>query len=231
MEIFNKILAAEYDFNAIGQFFKNLWNGSFTGKVEALWDKLWGMVSVIHPFVAYILLALALVELLFGKRLLGLQKFLGMFVLGYAATMVYLVPVLADLHGIFADFGWIVGIVLGIVAILLRKVLYMVIYIVACAYIPYYLVFSGTLVASFANNPIFAGAAAAVVVILVLILRKWVEMLGLSALGAYCITAILGGKLGLLDLIPLDGTIVSLVVFGVLTLIGFIIQIKTRKRY
>jgi len=231
MEFLNKVLAAEYDFGAIGQFFKNLWNGSFTGKVEALWDSLWGMVSVIHPFVAYILLALALVELLFGKRLLGVQKFLGAFLLGYAATVVYLVPVLADLHAVFADFGWIVGIVVGIIAILLRKVLYMVVYIVAFAYIPYYLVYSGALVASFAENMIFAGAAAAVVVLLAILLRKWVEMLGLSALGAYCITKVLDVKLGVIDMIPFDGMIVGLAMVGVLTLIGFIIQVKTRKRY
>ncbi len=231
MEFFNKVLAAEYDFSAIGQFFKNLFNGSFTGKVEALWDKLWDMVSVIHPFVAYILLALALVELLFGKRLLGLQKFIGMFALGYAATVVYLVPVLADLIPALADFGWIVGIVVGIIAILLRKVLYILLYIVAFAYIPYYLVYSGSIVASIGGSLIFAGAAAGVVVVLALLLRKWVEMLGLSALGAFCITKVLDVKLGVIDMIPFDGMIVGLAMVGVLTLIGFIIQVKTRKRY
>ena len=233
MEILNKVLAAEYDFGAIGQFFKNLWNGSFTGKVEALWDKVWGMASAIHPFVAYILIALAAIELLFGKRLLGLQKFVGMFALGYAASVVYLVPVLANLHGIFADFGWIVGIVVGIIAVLLRKILYILGYIVVFAYIPYFVVYSGAIapLAGFAGNLVVAGAAAGGVVLLALLLRKWVEMLGLSALGAYCITKVLDVKLGVIDMIPFDGMIVGLAMVGVLTLIGFIIQVKTRKRY
>jgi hypothetical protein len=56
-------------------------------------------------------------------------------------------------------------------------------------------------------------------------------MLGLSALGAYCITKVLDVKLGVIDMIPFDGMIVGLAMVGVLTLIGFIIQVKTRKRY
>lgn len=231
MDFFNKVLAAEYDFDAIGQFFKNLFNGSFTGKVEELWDKLWGMASVIHPFVGYIFLALALVQLLFGKRLLGFQKFIGAFAVGYAASVVYLVPVLADLIPALADFGWIVGIVVGIIAILLRKILYMAVYIVAFAYIPYYLLYSGEIVAATKGQLIIAAAAAAVIVILAIVLRKWVEMLGLSALGAYCITKTLDVKFGVIDMIPMDGMLVGLIILGVLTLIGFIIQVKTRKRY
>ncbi len=231
MDFFKKVLAAEFDFDAIGQFFKNLFNGSFTGKVEALWDQLWGMVSVIHPFVGYLFLALALVQLLFGKRLLGFQKFVGAFAVGYAASVVYLVPVLADLIPALADFGWIVGIVVGIIAILLRKILYMAVYIIAFAYIPYYLVYSGSLVEAIGGNMIIAAAVAAVVVILAIVLRKWVEMLGLSALGAYCITKTLDVKFGVIDMIPMDGMLVGLIIVGVLTLIGFIIQVKTRKRY
>ena len=136
MNFLNKVLAAEYDFSAIGQFFKNLYNGSFTGKVEALWDKLWGMLPVNETIVACILLALAAIELLFGKRLLGLQKFLGAFALGYAGAYVYLVPVLADLVPALADYGWIIALVVGVIAILLRKIIYIVAYIAAFAYIP-----------------------------------------------------------------------------------------------
>lgn len=235
MGFFNKVLAAEFDFSAIGQFFKNLYNGSFTGKLEELWDKLWDMVSMIHGFVPYILLALALVQLLFGKRLLGVQKFIGAFAIGYAASVVYLVPLIADLSAKLGEFGWIFGIVVGIIAILIRKVLYMVVYIAAFAYIPYYLVYSGSIVESFGGNYIYAGAAAAAVVILAILLRKWVEMLGLSALGAYCVVATVDVQLGLYDKIPripgLPEFAFGLILVGVLTLIGFIVQVKTRKRY
>lgn len=235
MGFFNKVLAAEFDFSAIGQFFKNLYNGSFTGKLEELWDKLWDMVSMIHGFVPYILLALALVQLLFGKRLLGVQKFLGAFAIGYAASAVYLVPVIADMSAKLGDLGWIFCIVIGIIAILIRKVLYMAVYIAAFAYIPYYLVYSGTIVESIGGSYIYAGAAAAVVVILAVLLRKWVEMLGLSALGAYCVVATVDVQLGWYDMIPripgLPEFAFGLILVGVLTLIGFFVQVKTRKRY
>ena len=233
MELINKVLAAGYDLNAIGQFFKRLYNTSFTGKVEALWDKLWGMVAVIHPFVTYILLALAVIQLLFGKRLLGLQKFLGAFALCYAGTVYYIVPKLTSLVPALADYGWIIAIVVGIIGILLRKVVYMVSYIVAFAYIPYFIVYSGKIsfIAGFAGNLVVAGAAAAAVVLLALLLRKWVETLGLAALGAYCVTLVLDVKFGVVDMIPFDGMLVGLAMVAVLTLIGFIIQVKTRKRY
>lgn len=231
MEFFNKVLAAEFDLNAIGQFFKNLYNGSFTGKIEELWDKLWGMVSVIHPFVGYLLLALALVELLFGKRLLGFQRFIGVFAVGFAACTVYLLPVLEELIPALADFGWIVSIVVGLIAVLLRKLIYILVYIAAFAYIPYYLVYSGALLPAFGGNLIYAGAAAGAVVLVALLLRKWVETLGLAALGAFCVTKILDVKFGVVDMIPFDGMIVGLAIVGVLTLIGFIFQVKTRKRY
>ena len=162
MDFFTKALAAEYDFNAIGQFFKNLYNGSFTGKIAEIWDSIWGALSAIHPFVGYLLLALALVELFLGKRLLGFQKFLGGFAIGYAASVIYLVPVFADLIPAIGDFAWIIGIVFGVVGVLLRKPIYMVVYIIAAAYIPYYVVYSGTLVESLGGQLAIAAAAAVV---------------------------------------------------------------------
>lgn len=231
MEFFNKVLAAEFDFGAIGQFFKNLYNGSFTGKVAELWDAVWSALSVIHPFVGYILLVLALLELFLGKRLLGVQKFLGAFAVGFAAGAVYLVPLIAKLIPAIADLGWVVGIVTGVIAVLLRKILYMALYIIAFAYIPYFVLYSGAIVDATANNLVIAAAGAVVVVVLAVVLRKWVETLGLAALGAYCVTSVLDVKFGVIDMIPLNGMFVGLALVGVLTLIGFIIQVKTRKRY
>ena len=239
MEFINKVLAAEFDFGAISEFFKKLWDGGFAGKVEGLWDQVWGMLAVIHPFVAYILIALGAIELLFGKRLLGFQKFIAAFAVGFCASSVYLVPLVADLIPAIADFGWILAIVVGIIAILLRKVIYMVVYIAALAYIPYMVVYSGMIVESIGGNLIFAGAAAGVVVLLGLIFRKWFEMIGLSAFGAWAIVKVLDVKLGVIDtvhgLLPealgLRGPVIGLIFVGVLTLIGFIFQAKTRKRY
>ncbi len=226
MEFFNKVLAAEYDFSAIGQFFKDLYNGSLTGSLREMWDNILGI-----PAVAYVLLVLALLQLFAGKHLLGIQKFVGGFAVGYAASVVFLAPVLADLIPAIADYAWIVGIVFGVIGVLIRKVIYMAVYIIAFAYIPYFVLYSGTLVEALKGQLVIAAAAAVVIVVLAIVLRKWVEMLGLSALGAYCVTKILDVKFGVVALIPLDAKLVTLILIGVLTLIGFIIQVKTRKRY
>ena len=238
MGFIDKVLGAKFGFDAIGKFFKGLYEGGFSGKVEELWDKLWDMLAVIHPFAIYILLALSLVQLLFGKRLLAFQRFIGCFAVGYAAAVVYLVPVLESLVAAIVDYAWIVGIVCGVIAVLLRKLIYIVVYIAAFAYIPYYLVYSGKIVPSIGNNLIYAGVAAAAFVVLALLLRKWVETLGLAALGAHCTILCLDKAFNIfepimnLSFIPANGMFyISLAVLGVLTLIGFVIQVKTRKRF
>lgn len=235
----DKILGA--DFSKIAGVYENVYNGFFNEKVAGLWDKLWNMVSVIHPFVAYILIALGAIELLFGKRLLGVQKFFGMFCIGCGATVAYLVP-LIPFEGI-AKYAWIVGIVAGVVAILLRKFLYMVLYIGAFAFFPAWLLYSGAISAlsSFAGNLIVAAAAGVVVAILAILLRKWVEIWGLSIFGAWAVVTVLDKPaygIGVVDKIcgavPFLAdmpVVVGFVLLGVLALIGIIFQTKTRKRY
>ena len=235
----DKILGA--DFSKIEGVYEKIYNGFFNEKVAGLWEKLWDMVSMIHPFVAYILIALGAVELLFGKRLLGVQKFFGMFCIGCGATVAYVVPAL-PLDGI-AEYAWIIGIVVGVIAILLRKFLYMVLYIAAFAYFPAWVLYSGAITAlsSFSGNLIVAAAAGGVVALLAILLRKWVEIWGLSIFGAWAVVTVLDkpeygiqivdkicGSVPFLAGMPV---IVGFVILGVLALIGIIFQTKTRKRY
>ena len=231
MDFLKKIFAAEYDFDAMGQFFKNLYNGGFAGFLKDTLDSIFGATSAIQPILGYLLLVLALIQLFLGKRLLGAQKLIGCIVVGYAASVAYLVPVLANWAAFFGDQPWIVGIVFAVIGGLFYKFFYMVAYVFAFAYIPYFLLYSGTLTAALAGKAVIAGAAAAVIVVFAIVFRKWFEMLGLSALGAYCVIKVLDVKFGVIELLQMDAKTISLILIGVLTLIGFIIQVKTRKRY
>ncbi|MBP3606604.1 MAG: hypothetical protein J6J66_08420 [Clostridia bacterium] len=232
----DKILGA--DFSKIAGVYEKVYNGFFSGKVEAVWEKLMSLLSVIEPFLPYVLIALGAIELLFGKRLLGLQKFFGMFCIGYGAAVAYLVPVI-PFEGI-AKYAWIVGIVVGVVGILLRKFLYMVLYIGAFAFFPAWVLYSGQIAAAsaLAGNLIVAAAAGAVVAILAILLRKWVEIWGLSIFGAWAIVTVLDKpKYGIQIVDKICGltvnqpVIIGFVLLGVLALIGIIFQTKTRKRY
>ncbi len=235
----DKILGA--DFSKIEGVYEKVYNGFFNEKVAGLWEKLWNMVSMIHPFVAYILIALGAIELLFGKRLLGVQKFFGMFCIGCGVTVAYLVPMIP--FESIGKYAWIIGLIAGVVAILLRKFLYMVVYIAAFAYFPAWLLYSGQIgaLASFQGNLIIAAAAGAVIALLAILLRKWFEIWGLSIFGAWAIVTVLDkpkygiqivdkicGKVSFLANQPV---VVGFVLLGVLALIGIIFQTKTRKRY
>ena len=235
----DKILGGGFD--KIAGVYEKVCDGFFNEKIAGIWEKLWNMVSMIHPYVAYILIALGAIELLFGKRLLGVQKFFGMFFIGCGATVAYLVP-LIPLEGV-GKYAWIIGLIAGVVAILLRKFLYMVLYIGAFAFIPACVLYSGTIgaLASFKGNLVIAAAAGAVIALLAILLRKWFEIWGLSIFGAWAIVAVLDrpkygiqivdmicGKVSFLANQPV---VVGFVLLGVLALVGIIFQTKTRKRY
>ena len=234
-----KILGAS--FSKFQGVYEKVYNGFFSGKVEEIWNKLWDMVSMIHPFVAYILIALGAIELLFGKRLLGVQKFFGAFCVACGVTVAYIVPRI-PFDGI-AKYALIVGLVAGVIAVLLRKFLYIVTYIGAFAFFPAWLLYSGTIkaLAGFSGNLIYAAAAGAVVALLALILRKWFEIWGTAIFGAWAIVKVLDlpkYKIGIVDMIcdkvafvENMPVIVGFVLLGVLALIGIIFQTKTRKRY
>ena len=233
----DKILGA--DFSKFEGVYEKVYNGFFNEKVAGIWEKLWGMVSMIHPFAAYILLALGALELLFGKRLLGVQKFFGAFCVACGVAVAYLVPRI-PFDGI-AEYAWIVGIVVGVIAVLLRKFLYVVTYIGAFAFAPAWLLYSGTIdaLAGFSGNIIYAGAAGAVVALLAIILRKWFEIWGTAIFGAWAVVKVLDmPEYGIqivdkvCDLTKMNQpVIIGFAILGVLALIGIIFQTKTRKRY
>ena len=82
------------------------------------------------------------------------------------------------------------------------------------------------------QNLMFSAVAALVVVIITLILRNHVEMLGTAAVGAYILVRVVDKYYFDFATVGVASeTIVKLAAVAVITLIGFIVQFKTRKRY
>lgn len=200
------------------------------GTVKTLWDAGMGFVESILPFawiLPAILAVLSLVEVFAGKKLLGLQKILGCFVVGFACGATFLAPVVATLVAIDA---WIVGLVVGVVAALLCKPVYFIAYVVAAVAAPFYVCMSGLIPVAFLQNWIVALVIGVVVAVLAVIFRKWFEMVGTAALGAFllvlCVDAFtimfLGGIF-----IP----VLRYAIMGVVALAGAIVQIATRRRW
>ena len=84
------------------------------------------------------------------------------------------------------------------------------------------------------GNKLISAAVVAVVLLLIFLLLKYVEMLGTSVLGAFFISRIVINffyDYRGISFIQKYATIVDIVLIALVALLGFIVQVKTRKRY
>ena len=232
-EFFECIKNAELDFTGVWELLVAIYTAiSTNATVVALWEGLMGLISVVLPYMTYILLALCVVETFFGKKLFGLQKFLLFLTVGFTAGIQYVAPLIT---GLLPIPEWVVGLVVGIVCALLCKFLYFVVYVVAAGYSVYMIAYSGAYLSFVTNftkgNLIIALVCAAVAVVVALLLRKYIEMLGTAALGAWGVVTYVKAIYDFTALVPGSEALVGLIAFGVIALIGFAVQVKTRKRY
>ena len=196
------------------------------------WAK--NLLTSVWAYRFFAFMALALIVAFFGKRLLGILKFLGGFAAGFIAGVALIAPMVSFIP---AKFAWIIGLVVGLVAALLIKFLYYVIVIVGVGYGAYFCAYSATYLPQVFNftkgNLLYSAIVAGVAILLVLLLLKWVEMLGTAALGGYWFALALANVYNIctISFLAKMGNIPHLIVAGIIALIGFIIQIKTRKRY
>lgn len=188
------------------------------------------MVPVIA--LAAIVIVLGLIETFAGKKLFGLQKFVLFFAVGLVAGIVFVAPLVSNFAALDAR---IVGIVVGVVAAILYRPLYFLCYAGGIGFATYYILMNGLLlpeaVTGFTKgNLVISIVAAVVVVVIALLLRKWLETLALAGVGAY---AIFYG-INMLVKYFVEGmqltSLVMYVVVGVFTLVGFIVQVATRKK-
>ena len=237
------------DFAKIFDSFKN---GSFnveslTGLIESenaalkaeadiapIWETVAGYLEMVMPYMAYIVMALGLVVALFGKKLLPVVKFLGFFAIGFGAGVLYLSPLVDKL---FVIPSWITGLVIGVIAAVFFKILYILVVALASGYAMYSVCYTASVlpvVTEFTKgNWIYSLIAGVVAIVIVFLLLKWIEMLGTAFIGANMLVASLNTAFNFMELefIKSFNTIVFWVAVGIIALVGFIVQVKTRKRY
>ena len=236
VDFFVNLKDAKWGLTAIIDYIKGVFEAvKSNADISSLWEKGLSALDVIAPYFVYILLALCLVEAFFGKKLLTLQKFLAFFVIGFACGVNYLSPLVDK---VFIIPSWITGIVVGIVAAVLCKILYIVVVAVVAGYGTYLVCVTGDLVPAVTNftksNWLYSLIAAAVVLLLVFLLLKYLEMLGTAFLGGWGAVICLNTAINFMQWSWLGGT-VGVIVFwaltGIVTLIGLSVQWKTRRRF
>ena len=232
MAIVNSLMNATITITGILNYLKDLVAKTLAETaVAGVLDTVKGLLNPVWAYRYIVLMVLALVVALFGKRMFGLLKFLGGFFAGFCVGVVFLAPKLTFLP------SYVTGAVIGLVVALLMKFLYYVIVVAGVGYSAYYVAFSAAVLPAVFNftkgNLLFSAIVAVVAVVLVLVLLKWVEMLGTALVGAYVLTYALTFVYDVrtIGFLANYGDIPLYVIMGVVALVGFIIQVKTRKKY
>ncbi len=236
LQFFVNLKDAKWGFGRIIEYFKGLNSAvSANEHIAMLIDKVVAAVENISMIFPYIVIAVFLIECLFGKKLLNLQKFLASFIFGYAIGVHYLTPLV---HKVFDIKAWIVGLVIGIVAAVLCKIVYILAVMIVSGYGVYVLFYSGTVLTALtsytAGKWVPSLVVGAVAIVIVLLLLRYIEMLGTAFLGAWVVVKFLNLAISFTDWSWLAGTagvIVYWVIIGIIALLGLIVQFRTRRRY
>lgn len=222
----------EYIWDSIVSFYYSVIEGE---AFSAIWNKLVLWLSPVESLLPVILMVIGALVCVFGKKINAVIKFIGLFIIGFAFGIGLLAGVLPASIPIPA---WVIGIAVGLVAAVLYKFIYIILYSATILYSVYRLCYYGFYLDEApefsAGKALTSLAVAAVVLVLAIILIKYVEMFLSSALGSWLLVATFSHHYIDLGAIPSFGAyswILELSVFGVLTIVGFVVQFKTRRRY
>lgn len=234
-EFLNCIKEARFTFDVIWQaivsFFTDVFNGP---DVSAVWN---GFLRAVEPVFTIALvcgLVAALVIALFGRKIIGAIKFIAFFALGFLLGAHLLTPLLPPEVALP---GWIVGIVSALILGVLSRFVYIAAYVIIVGYSAYAFTYYGFLLTP---EPVYSGTRALVslgvalaLVVLLLIFKKYVEMLGTAVLGSWLAVNALVRIYDFTAWQIFDGIewLAVLIVTALVSLIAFIFQVKTRRRY
>lgn len=186
-------------------------------------------------YMPYILIGAGLIIALFGKKMGSFLKFVAFFGAGYVLGIHFLAPVIPSEVHIPA---WVVGLVVAFVAAILSKFVFGLTVSLSILYSVYRLCYHGFFLDPESGvamgKAVTALAVAAIVLIIALVLFKYIEMLLFATLGAYMVTAGFSWAffdLGSVAALGANSWILEVAVIGVLALLAFAFQVKTRRRY
>lgn len=238
---------------AIGEFFNGVKEARFTFTV--IWDAISSLCRSIaeNPDIKVIrdvlsnfldavwipLIIIAIVGCLaiscFGKKIIGILKFVACFFIGFCLGAHFLPALFPPEVRIPA---WLVGIVVALIAAVLYRFIYIIAYVIFSGYSMYLLAFYVFFIQPSASysptRALVSLIAAAVAVVIAFIFRKYIEMLGTSLLGSWFAVLLFAGQIYDFTAWPVFSGIEALAIFiptAIFTALGFIVQIKTRSRY
>jgi hypothetical protein len=201
-------------------------------EISAAWEELMLSIEPYQAYIPFVLIALGAIILFMGRRFFNVFKFIACFVVGYVVGAVVLTPMISTVLPVEAS---IIGISVGVLFGVLSQVIYVVAIGGGVGLLTYTLVADAAIAELGALDEdgmmICLGIAVAVTIIAFVVL-KYFEMGVTAIIGAYLLSmGIVSGVFDFTLLFPGNEILVELIAVVVIALIGFIVQVKTRKRY
>ena len=235
VEFFELVKNASFGFSEIGNAVTDLYYKIWADyNITELLNGMWWHLRFVKPFVPVILLVLYAAVACLGKRAFGVIRFSAFFVCGLILGVYSLSPIVLEVLPELPT--WVIGIIAGIVAGVLSKLLYFAAIAVISGYSTYILCYQGLIpgLSSVTKENWLVGViCGAIVIAAVFLLLKYVEMAGTSMLGGFGMATVIRGWY---DYTTIEmfvgrewlGVLIMTLAFAI---IGFIIQFKTRERY
>ncbi len=225
-EFIKSVFDGTYDFwgfiKELGDLFNKL------GETVIYKDLTVAAIFTSPGLYSYILAAVGLVFLLYGRKFLPLIKFLAFGAVGYVVGTVYAYPALmVAMPGSALVTPVTCGVTAAVIGAVLCKLLYGVLYLGAGVMFTYVICFGGGLIPGLptVGNATLSYVAVAIVVLLLLLLRKNISRLGLSMAGAYFVVeAFTKNFLNM-------SSPWNYIAMGLIALMGFAYQHNRRKKY
>ena len=227
---FGNLKEAKFDFTAIGEWISSVYASVLENTTLVdIWNGGLASLSGIAPYLLLIFLLGSLVIAFFGKKLSAPIKFLTIFVLAFCLGTCYISPLLDPFIVIP---HWIMGLMVGAVAAVLYKFVYVVLVISTIGYSVYMTVYRADVLTSlFSENAVMALIFAAVVLLLLFIFRKYTEIVGFAIFGSWLSAVTVRALYDYTAWLGDNGAILIWIFTAVISVPAIIVQFKMRKKF
>ena len=210
-------------FDKILNFFTNVLALDILAPLKGILDIFFA--GALKPF-AFVLLGL--VVACFGQKLIGVGKYVFAALLGFGFGYIYAAAIIGFVPAL------LLGLAGAVVCVILNRFVYLGFLAAVSAYPVYYFLYIGassSLMFAYKNLVICAAAALAFAFGVIIFRKSIVEKAGTAFLGAYLTVYHAVSIFDPRSLGILEGDTILYVLMLVIAAVGFVIQVKTRKRY
>ena len=230
--VFDLLCKASFTLSELWSFILSFVSG-FTGN-EYITEIKEGLELFLAPVIdvlPIVFMIFALTVAILGKRLFSLVRFLGFFLIGFLFGVCYLSQ---PIHNVLAVMPtWLIGLIFGVIFAVASKIAYFILLCAVPFYAAYYFSMSGAVLSFTAGNYAISVAVGAIAVVAALLLCKPIIMLLTASLGGWWFATQLKLVYDYVSLPVFGGNELNatLIVAGAVAILGFAVQLLTRKRY